>query len=115
MMRYAVRQRLSAIVLIVAMLPLLAAQVGHTHHHQPFRCEDCAYHVPHGVHFSETVETIDHCLICQSIVAPYECAICVGVEAPMLSAHPVVVLQKVCYHSAGAGTALVRGPPLLSA
>lgn len=108
------RQRLSAIILIVALLPMLAATMLHTHHHkneEGTRCEQCVRHIPHATHFDEKSTTIDHCLICQLITTPYDHAengeymfgshYCVSLVMPRLDAVATSPIEAIA----------LRGPP----
>ena len=67
-------RRISALLMLSVLLPVVFVAPFHHHHDEPssteISCEACAHHLPHPGHLSGMSDT-DECLVCQFLAEQY--------------------------------------------
>lgn len=105
--------RVAAWVLLAAYLPLLVASSVHTHRlPEGALCDLCAHHVAHPSHFSETIVSLQDCLVCHLMSFSYFGAAAVAVAMVLVLTAPLAVGCSARMAVAPCRVVSLRAPPI---
>ena len=76
-------------------------------------CYQCANHLPHDGHYSQSSQVIDDCLMCQLISVPYLAVKTIPQLQPVISGSKLLIEPASCLLCRLYETVSLRAPPFI--